>query len=266
MRQGAKSLLSQLKCTNFSVSYAPEYKYLVSSRITTDRNHPLHIQAVRNHREKEREGLWWVISVTTISAKKSTVRNWLKRRLREAFREELKSRGYKRNGFAITKGNDAAKEANQEKAIAQGPPVLTGSLRLNVNPTLLTAKFVDVKREAGSVVDVLIHAEEAKQGTAPNNMAQMPQRGNKPIAKTAASKAHRALSSKKSGPSPEQTKRIPLKSNKPIAKSSAQVTQRNNKTVSHTAASKLQKTVSFKKPSSKMRGGAPRYFSQESAR
>jgi hypothetical protein len=165
-----------------------------------------------------------MISVNSISSKKSVVRNWLKRRLRQAFVEELKSRGYDRDGNAITKGKHAAEEIGQEMIIAQRPRVLTGSLRLSVQPSLLTTKFVDVKREAGSVVDSLIQTENRRQETAQKDIAtgraqmakrnakpaskrveassrtQIPKRNTKPTSKQDVSKSLRFLSSKKASP------------------------------------------------------------------
>ncbi|KAF2201347.1 hypothetical protein GQ43DRAFT_349635, partial [Delitschia confertaspora ATCC 74209] len=151
----------------FECYYQPAYKYFFPNNIVNDRTHPLHIAGLRKRRDRPKEGLWWIVSVGSATSKARVVRSWLRRRLRNAFIEELKNRGFDENGKGIVMSRRAQGEGGgavmEEVDKAQGMRELRGSLRLHAISPLITAKFEDVKKETAFVVNALVSALEAEE-------------------------------------------------------------------------------------------------------
>lgn len=99
--------------------------------------------------------MWHATNGVDIS-KSGCVRTWARRRLRHAFVEELKLRGYDETGKLI----DAAAMQTRRDAMAMlnlGRSIdLTGSLRMHGVGPLIPAKFETVKQEMRSLVNLLI--------------------------------------------------------------------------------------------------------------
>lgn len=150
-------LLSRFQPKTFRINYTPEYKTFFQPHAASDPLHPLHILRVREIKERKREGLWWHVTSGAESSKSSVVRSWCRRRLRNAFIEVLKDRGFDEFGRRV----DAVALTDQHKASGhilecKQASSLTGSVRLHVKPTLVAAKYADVREEAAAVVDILV--------------------------------------------------------------------------------------------------------------
>jgi hypothetical protein len=148
--------LSNLKLTTFKVSYSPSYTSYIPHIIATNPSHPLYITQRRRQQELKKEGLWWHATNGTDLSKKSTVRTWARRRLRQAFVEELKAKGYDKTG-KLVEANAMQERRDVMNVVRLGRSVdLTGSLRMHGVGLLIPAKFEAVKKEMRGIVDALV--------------------------------------------------------------------------------------------------------------
>jgi len=127
----------------FIAEWRKSYLTFWPDRIMHDPYHPLHLRRMRYHKEKEQTGLWWWIQGGFSISKKSVVRHWLWRRLNTALVEELKAKGFDRNGKSIP------------GIRGEGAPDLFGSLKLAVQRPLLTIKFEELKMQTGLVIQAI---------------------------------------------------------------------------------------------------------------
>ncbi|PSN68921.1 hypothetical protein BS50DRAFT_572102 [Corynespora cassiicola Philippines] len=139
----------------FNVSHSPQYKTFIINRIVTEPNHPLYVLKKRAAEQRKKEGLWWHVVVYNTLSKSSVVRSWARRRVRNAFIEELKERGFNDKGILVNPGS--VKWANLDSALNQGKEIsLKGSLKFQLNAPSVSAKYADVRKEMSSIVDALV--------------------------------------------------------------------------------------------------------------
>jgi hypothetical protein len=146
----------------FNINYSSEYKTFIPNHVIIDPSHPLHTTQKRRARARKKEGLWWHATTGVDLAKSSCVRSWARRRLRQAIIEELKARGYDENGKVIDRAPAKYGEDLRTTKDFVKPLDLKGSLKLHVQVPLLPAKFVDVKAEAGKVVQLVVEGTRAE--------------------------------------------------------------------------------------------------------
>ncbi|OAG05107.1 uncharacterized protein CC84DRAFT_1165436 [Paraphaeosphaeria sporulosa] len=149
---------SRFQPTTFKVSYSPEYRTYLQHHAASDWLHPLHILRRRELAERKREALWWHVTSGIDLSRSSVVRSWCRRRLRGAFTEGLKERGFDEFGRLLNvaklreqKGFKSLSERNADLS-------LDGSVRLHITPALVTAKYADVRKETGGIIDILVEA------------------------------------------------------------------------------------------------------------
>lgn len=120
--------------------------------------------------KRPRQGLWWsLLKVPAAQCSKSVVRNWATRRVREAFTEALRAKGFGQDGLGLggnrargeAKLSEEAQTAWQERSEHQRE--LTGSLVMRVEAGTITASKETVDREAMMVVDWLEQQEKPIQ-------------------------------------------------------------------------------------------------------
>ncbi|OCL02636.1 hypothetical protein AOQ84DRAFT_254763, partial [Glonium stellatum] len=149
----------------FTAQYSSQhFLWYASNSILSDPKHPLYIATLRRFKTADRSGLWWTAAGTLAVSKKKVVRSWVARRLRNAFVEALESRGFDRDGKRMVnsvkedgkRGGEAHNPVMQAVRRVDEPKNLTGTLRIQSNPIILTAKFDAVKQEAGQLVDELV--------------------------------------------------------------------------------------------------------------
>jgi hypothetical protein len=113
-------------------------------------------QSVRKH-----EGLWWTVTSGVDLSKSSVVRSSCRRRLRTAVVQSLRARGFDEFGRLVDHDallrarHDLAGQLDREHALS-----LTGSTRLHIMPPLLATKYLDLRTETDSLMDILL--EEIK--------------------------------------------------------------------------------------------------------
>ncbi|KZM18697.1 uncharacterized protein EKO05_0006647 [Ascochyta rabiei] len=150
--------LSKVKLKTFKVSYSPTYTSYIINHIAANPSHPLYLVQRRRKQELKKEGLWWHATNGIDISKSGCVRTWARRRLRQAFVEELKQKGYDETGKLV----DAAAMQDRRdvmNVVRLGKSVdLTGSLRMHGVGPLIPAKFETVKDEVRGVIDALIQS------------------------------------------------------------------------------------------------------------
>lgn len=223
----------------FGLNYSQGYQAFIQWSILDQPYHPLFHLRKRIADARPRTGLWWHATAGPNTSRARVVRNWVMRRLRNAFRETLRERGLDENGKInprAHKGVDESLRASNRKgireALARGEELeITGSIKMHALPSIVTAKFVDVKKETASVVDGLLdhlvnsartrHTQGiAAHGSSPvkrhhRGTAEQPWRGKTTRAVGLASKETQFTSRTEN---PSSTGKAPLKSavNKPI--------------------------------------------------
>ncbi|KAF2190484.1 hypothetical protein K469DRAFT_721347 [Zopfia rhizophila CBS 207.26] len=164
-------VLSKQKFRTFNCSYSSQCKTFISHQVLVDRQHPLHSAHQRRQAERERLGLWWHVTVGANSSKTKVVRSWLRRRLRNAFIEELKKRGFDQDGRVTNKREERGRRGMLEELPKLGETgSLKGSLRLHANNALVSAKYEDVRQETAKVVDALVQGLKAEEDNSKNVM------------------------------------------------------------------------------------------------
>ncbi|KAF2629676.1 hypothetical protein BU25DRAFT_318788, partial [Macroventuria anomochaeta] len=150
--------LSKLNLKTFRVSYSPTYTNFLLNHIATHPSHPLYISQRRKQQEHKKEGLWWHATNGIDISKSGCVRTWARRRLRQAFVEELKAKGYDETGRLVDV--DAMQEKRDVTNVVRlGRSVdLTGSLRIHGVGPLIPAKFNTVKEEMRGIVEALVQS------------------------------------------------------------------------------------------------------------
>lgn len=157
-------LLSQQKFRLFACNYAPTYKTFIAHRVQDDVQHPLNEIQRRLSRERKREGLWWHVTVGVTLSKAKVVRSWVRRRLQSAFIEELRERDIEQDGkLVVDNAGKVGRHGLPAQVLKQlGDVSLTGSVRLHAHPTVILAKYADVRRETGLVADALLQGLKAE--------------------------------------------------------------------------------------------------------
>ncbi|KAF1929365.1 uncharacterized protein M421DRAFT_100470 [Didymella exigua CBS 183.55] len=149
--------LSRLKPSCFKISYSPTYTSFLPNHIAVNASHPLHIAQRRLRNEQKKEGLWWHVTNGTDLSKSSCVRHWARRRLTQAFVDELRERGYDDKGKMVDAGE--VQDSYVQRVLKSGRRVdVTGSLRMHGVPLLVPAKYEKVKEEVRGVVEALVQS------------------------------------------------------------------------------------------------------------
>lgn len=167
------SLLAPKRLHTFKVMHSAEHKSLFVHHVANDPSHPLCQSQRRRLLDRSRRGLWWHATTGTELSKSSCVRTWARRRLRNAMRDELKRRGYDTMGMSVDAKPLLHGIQVLRPSLAQDRTFhLSGSLRLQALPPLLSARYQDVCAEAGQVIDAMLEVIGRKtigQGPARNS-------------------------------------------------------------------------------------------------
>jgi hypothetical protein len=158
----ALSLYLPKRMKSFAFNYAPNYQTLITNHIMDDPAHPLYIARTRIHNERPRAGLWWHATVASTSSKSAVIRTWMRRRLRNAFIDELKARGIAEDG-KILKDVKRSFTSSVIEGLAkrEQDTSLKGSLKLHAMAPMLTAKYTLVRKETGVIIDALLMGLDA---------------------------------------------------------------------------------------------------------
>ncbi|KAL4904677.1 hypothetical protein BDW74DRAFT_154367 [Aspergillus multicolor] len=107
---------------------------------------------------RDRNTLWWRVTIVDMVSYKSVVRSWAARRARAAFKEELKARGFDSEGRRL------ASETSGSAATSLGfSGNMTGTLNMDIQPAILTTTFPALLKEMKFTVDALIREQQQMQ-------------------------------------------------------------------------------------------------------
>lgn len=136
------------KPTIFFTNFTPDVRVSIGAKqIIADPSHPRHYFLKRKYEARDPKSLWLAPMVTLGTSPKRTVRTWCTRRLRAALKEEFAARGL----------NELGQRMRDGKAI-EGPAVVWGTLVMQVTQKMITAKYEQVREEAGWTADALLAA------------------------------------------------------------------------------------------------------------
>lgn len=112
--------------------------FLATKSMLTDPSHPLHIKTKRKYADFNPHILHWRIQVPLSVSKKAAIRNNAKKRLRHAFRVELKRRGVRQDGTV----REAQKHALKGALLINMSGNAERTLTFTEEEAMETAKFV----------------------------------------------------------------------------------------------------------------------------
>ncbi|CAG8018735.1 unnamed protein product [Penicillium salamii] len=120
--------------------------------------HPIRPKIVHMLAHRDKNTLWWRVSVNKLLPYKRVVRSWCARRVRIAFEEALRQQGLDRLGKRIP-------ESSAQKN-------LTGSMEIYIQVPCVVQSFEDIRKDANKVMAELMAHQSAHESAAPN--AQTP--------------------------------------------------------------------------------------------
>ncbi|KAI9805000.1 MAG: hypothetical protein M1833_006303 [Piccolia ochrophora] len=146
--------------THLALEFTPNPKPPIPQNGTTSRHfHPRYAIMLRNHRDADPNRLYTRIFMPQSQAAKKVVRSWGQRRLRVAFVEALRERGFNGAGHRVVHGEEGVGRGDRTE---QG---LVGTANLILLKDIVTAEHETVKRQAQLVVDKIVTlSEEGKRG------------------------------------------------------------------------------------------------------
>ncbi|KAK3215115.1 hypothetical protein GRF29_19g2236268 [Pseudopithomyces chartarum] len=154
-------LLSRFRPQTFRIQYSSHHVSFLPHHVASDPQHPLCTLRRREQSVRKHEGLWWTVTSGVDLSKSSVVRSSCRRRLRTAVVQSLRARGFDEFGHLVDHDallrvrRDLAGQLDREHALS-----LTGSTRLHIMPPLLATKYLDLRTETDSLMDILL--EEIK--------------------------------------------------------------------------------------------------------
>lgn len=143
----SKTLKIVTATSQFTLRYNPHQVPSPTALLyMTSPSNPLRPKITHMYATRDRNTLWWRVSVNQLSFKK-VVRSWCARRVRAAFRQALLDRGFDGEGRKIVQDAEG------------GPKVetgLKGTAEIIVHPASIKAEHADVQKEINSLVDTLL--------------------------------------------------------------------------------------------------------------
>ena len=113
--------------------------------------HPLRPKIAHMYEHRDRNTLWWRVSVHPLMQFRRVVRSWSARRARFAFKQALKERGFDGEGRKILdngQGTDTTTVGTSES--------LTGSCEIIVREQCIKEEYPQIQEEMSSLVDTLL--------------------------------------------------------------------------------------------------------------
>lgn len=118
-------------------------------------SHPYHIKVSRRMAAFDASKLHWSVGAVLDVAKKRVVRSWVTRRVREAVREELKSRGWARDGSVLAQDELAG--------IGKGKEPLRGALKIFMatdrRQAVITATGDEVRENVRAILNEVVRRQ-----------------------------------------------------------------------------------------------------------
>lgn len=114
-------------------------------QVVSNPNTPKHVEVTRRWENRDRNGLWWHVLCSQTAHPKGVVRSWFCRRVRNAFREELRMRNMDKNC-----------RPTECRTHTEAPALITGYLRLQISSNLTEVKYSQIRQDCGRTIDELL--------------------------------------------------------------------------------------------------------------
>ena len=124
----------------------------IASRYLGQIHNPVLPKIAHMYQHRDRTTLWWSISSNRLLDYKRVVRSWSARRVKTAFRESLRRRGFDDQGREVV--------LDSLGKVVQTTQGCTGTLELFVLPRVIKESFEEIQKVADEAVDTLIIASE----------------------------------------------------------------------------------------------------------
>ncbi|KAJ5699056.1 hypothetical protein N7462_001061 [Penicillium macrosclerotiorum] len=122
----------------------------VASRYLGSPVHPIHPKIAYMYEHRDKNTLWWRVSVAQLIQYKRVVRSWCARRVRIAVKQALQRHGYDQLGSPLSTSPLA------------GQATLTGSLEVIIRQKVVTQNFETVQNDANDLLTDIL-AQRAKK-------------------------------------------------------------------------------------------------------
>lgn len=141
--------LSKGSAAAFFTRYAPHYAFSIATpQKLQQSHHPLHFPLVERYEHLARPLWWWIVLSNSVGGKKSTVRSWLRRRLRLGFTKALEEFGYNPDGTVVP-GRGIKRE-------------LKGTLSFTALPAIREIKLEELQSNLRRIVKTLVDMQREK--------------------------------------------------------------------------------------------------------
>lgn len=129
----------------------------VAARYIGSPVHPLAPKIVHLYENRDRNTLWWRVSVSPLTHLKRVVRSWCARRARIALEQALRQQGFDRQGLPIHSSSCAQQER------------LTGALEVILRPPCVKASFETIQQDTHRLLQNILSERE----THPEHLEKM---------------------------------------------------------------------------------------------
>jgi hypothetical protein len=120
--------------------YAHHVIPTIAKRYLSSPFHPIRPKIAHMYAHRDRNTLWWQVSIQQLLEYKGVVRSWSRRRTRTAFRNALRKQGFDPMGKRTAEG------------MLRYECDLTGSIDIHPRPQSITSNFEDIQRDADSLL------------------------------------------------------------------------------------------------------------------
>ncbi|KAF9884772.1 hypothetical protein FE257_001262 [Aspergillus nanangensis] len=142
----------------FTLRYVPKHVIPpVAARYLGSPVHPIRPKIFHMYATRDRNTLWWRVSVKPIQGFRRVVRSWCARRARLAFRQALKDRGFDAEGRRMRSESSGEGGSTPER----NDDYIHGSLEIVVQPQSVQEDMTVVQTDMHHLVDVLIEKTKA---------------------------------------------------------------------------------------------------------
>jgi hypothetical protein len=125
--------------------------FYIAQAIFDSNDHAKYLQTVKRYDEMKQGILWWTAYQMPASAAKKVVRSWVKRRVKNAFKEALEANGIDSNGVSKVSGKAR----------------MAGTLELHANKATVTVDYETLKQQLDLLVKAMARKEENDDDAGP---------------------------------------------------------------------------------------------------
>lgn len=123
----------------------------VAARYVNSHTHPIRPKIVDLCAHRERNTLWWRVSVSSLQQSKRVVRSWCARRVRIAIEQALRRQGLDKMGKPLVSESPLRKRN------------LSGTMDIYVQPPCVAQNFETVQKDADHLISLLLEHKSPRK-------------------------------------------------------------------------------------------------------